>query len=86
MLPKTVREAHGWREGLELTIEDMPDGVRLRTAKPYPPTTLDEVAGCLRYAGRPKTLKEMEEGVLAEAKRRHARGRYYCHRTVDHRG
>jgi hypothetical protein len=37
-------------------------------SKPFPTTTLDEVAGCLAYQGEPKTLEDMErelaEGLL----------------------
>jgi hypothetical protein len=42
----------------------------------FPPTRPEDVAGMLRYTGRPKTLKEMDEAITAEVKRRHARGRY----------
>jgi hypothetical protein len=30
----------------------------------------------LRYQGKPKTLADMQEGIAAEVRRRHARGRY----------
>ncbi|MCX7013332.1 MAG: hypothetical protein NTW86_12390 [Candidatus Sumerlaeota bacterium] len=29
----------------------------------FPPTRLEDVAGCLRYAGPPKTLKDMDEAI-----------------------
>jgi hypothetical protein len=36
-------------------------------------TRSEEVFGILPYSGKPKTIAEMDEGVLAEAKRGHAR-------------
>jgi len=36
-------------------------------------THSDEVFGSLKVSGPPKTLEEMDAGVLAEARRRHAR-------------
>jgi hypothetical protein len=31
--------------------------------KPFPETTLDQVAGCLKYTGKPKSLDELEDAV-----------------------
>jgi hypothetical protein len=36
-------------------------------------TRSEEVFGILPYSGKPKTIAEMDEGVLAEAKRGRAR-------------
>jgi hypothetical protein len=38
-----------------------------------PRTTIDEVYGMLKYDGPPKTIEEMNEAVLAEARRRQGR-------------
>jgi hypothetical protein len=43
---------------MRLTVEDTADGVLLRPARAFPPTSSEQVFGCLRYRGRPKTLKE----------------------------
>lgn len=71
VIPKSVRDAHGWTEGTEFTIEDMKEGVFLRSDKayPFPRTTIDEVVGCANYKGPPKTIEEMNEGVTREARR-----------------
>src|SRR5215468_2548163 len=42
-------------------------------APSFKPTTSDEVFGSLTVSGPPKTLEEMDAGVLAEARRRHTR-------------
>lgn len=52
IIPKAVRDRHGWRAGTELEVEDRGDVVLLRPAEPlFAPTTLDQVVGCLRYEG-----------------------------------
>jgi AbrB family looped-hinge helix DNA binding protein len=76
VLPKSVRDARHWRPGTELVVEEVPGGVLLRPAKPFAPTTFDQVRGILKYTGRPKTLKEMDEGIKRMIRERHARGRY----------
>ena len=76
ILPKSIRAAHNWDTGIEFAIEDTPDGILLRPLKPFPPTQLKDVYGCVAYAGKAKSLKEMEAGIKAAMKDRHARGRY----------
>jgi hypothetical protein len=61
---------------MEFLVEDTPEGVLLRPASPFPPTTLDEVVGCLKYKGKPVTLAEMDAAIGREVMRRHERGRY----------
>jgi AbrB family looped-hinge helix DNA binding protein len=76
VLPKSVRDAHRWPPGTEFIVEDTADGVVLRLAKPFPSTRLEDIAGCLRYAGKPKTLGQMGAAIRSEVKARRARGRY----------
>lgn len=47
-----------------------------KPASPFQSTTPEQVFGCLRYQGKPKTLQEMQAGIATEVRRRHARGRY----------
>lgn len=70
ILPKELRDHLRWRPGTKLTVEETPDGVLLREAPLFPATTVDEVAGMLAYKGKPKTIAEMDEAVIAEARRR----------------
>jgi len=76
VVPKSIRDARHWRPGTKLVVEDVPGGVILKPAKPFAPTTYEQVEGFLKYRGRPKTLKEMDEGVTKMIRERHARGRY----------
>jgi AbrB family looped-hinge helix DNA binding protein len=70
IIPKDVRDRHGWEPGTELEVEDRADAVMLRLVRPFPATTLRQVVGCLKYRGRPRTLEEMDAAVLAEARKR----------------
>jgi AbrB family looped-hinge helix DNA binding protein len=78
ILPKAVRDRHGWTAGTVLEIEDGPGGVTLKVPPKAATRQLDEVAGMLKkfYSGPPKTIEEMNAGIEAEVLRRHARGRY----------
>src|ERR1017187_7863843 len=68
ILPKTVRDAHGWNPGTEFAVEEVPGGVTLRPLRPSPPPRLEDVAGCLRYTGRAKTLRQMEKAIAMGGK------------------
>jgi AbrB family looped-hinge helix DNA binding protein len=70
IIPKQVRERHGWGAGVELEVEDRGDAVMLRAVQPFPRMTIDEVRGCLKYTGPRVTLEQMDKAVLAEARKR----------------
>jgi AbrB family looped-hinge helix DNA binding protein len=76
ILPKTVRDAYGWNPGTEFAVEEVPGGVALRPLRPSPPSRLEDVAGCLQYTGRAKTLRQMQKAIAKEVKGRRDRGRY----------
>lgn len=76
ILPAALRRRRNWNAGTTLTVEETPDGILLKAAPRFPPTTPAQVFGCLHYQGEPKTLQEMRDGIAAEVRRRHARGRY----------
>ena len=53
---------------------ETPDGVLLKTAPHFAPTKIEDVAGMLRdksQASRVVSIEEMDEAVLAEARRRY---------------
>jgi AbrB family looped-hinge helix DNA binding protein len=76
ILPASIRRRRQWDAGTRLTVEETPDGVLLKAAPLFPPTTPEQVFGSLHYHGEPKSLTAMQQGVVAEVRRRHARGRY----------
>ena len=64
IIPKAVREDHGWVEGTNFVIEDDGAGaIVLRPVKAFAPTTLDQVFGCLVNVGPPKSLDDMQVGI-----------------------
>ena len=76
ILPKAVRTARAWAPGTEFYVEETPEGVLLRPVGRFPESRLEEVAGCLKWTGRPKTIAQMRSAIAREVKRRHDRGRY----------
>ncbi len=77
ILPKAIRDEFDWRPGMEFEIEKTKFGVLVKPKKRFfPPTKLEDVAGMLRYKGKAKTIREMDEAIAIEVKRRHALGRY----------
>jgi AbrB family looped-hinge helix DNA binding protein len=76
ILPKAIRNSRDWRPGTAFTIEETGDGVLLRPAAQFPPTRLEDVAGCLRSGRKPKTLTQMRAAIGREVVRRHDLGRY----------
>ena len=73
ILPKAVRERRKWGTGTRLMVEETAEGVLLKPAPLFERTSVDDVVGILKYDGPPKTIEQMNEAVLAEAKRRHVR-------------
>lgn len=67
IIPKVVRERHGWRAGVEFEVEDRGNAVVLRQIGPFPRTTIEEAYGCLKYDGPAATVEEMDEAVMREA-------------------
>ena len=60
-VPQSLREH--WEEGQELIIINMGDGILLKPKKIFSETKLDEVAGCLNYQGKAKTIEEMDQAI-----------------------
>lgn len=76
ILPKAIRQQRHWEAGTRLIVDSTSEGVLLKAAPVFAPTRAKDVFGSLPHAGPPKTLEEIEAGIAAEARRRHARNRY----------
>lgn len=76
ILPAAIRRSRKWDAGTRLTVEETPEGVLLKPAPAFPPTTPEQIFGCLHHQGKPKTLQDMQDGIATEVRRRCARGRY----------
>ena len=71
-LPGAVRRALRWGPGTRLAVETTRGGVLLKPAPGFPETRPEDVFGRFAGSGPPRSLSEMEAGIAAEAKRRHA--------------
>ena len=60
VLPKSVRDEHGWGEGTEFIVETTPQGVLLRPKKTFPATRIDGV--------------DFEAGIRREIRAKQSRG------------
>ena len=76
ILPKAIRQARKWSAGTRLTVEDTPSGVLIKAAPLFAPTTIEEVAGSLKWEGPPITIEQMDAAIGEETRKRRARGRY----------
>lgn len=77
VLPKGVRDAHGWTPGVEFVVESTPSGVLLRPKSAKRAGRIAELAGMLRRSGRRRvSLKAMNAAIEAEIRARRASGRY----------
>ncbi|TPO12306.1 AbrB/MazE/SpoVT family DNA-binding domain-containing protein [Mesorhizobium sp. B1-1-5] len=73
ILPSAIRKRREWGPGTRLEVEETAEGVLLKLAPVFAATQPNDVFGSLPSPGAPRTLEEMDAGVLAEARRRHAR-------------
>ena len=72
ILPEFIRRVHEWNVGQELIIVNIEKGVLLTSKALFEPTTLDEVAGCLKYTGTAKTLEDMEQAIAKGLRKTYA--------------
>lgn len=68
VLPKVLRERHGWKEGMEVEVEEVEGGVLLHFVLPPRPSSLDDLLGCSGYKGRRRTLAAMQDAVVRGAR------------------
>ncbi len=66
IIPKALRTAHNWEAGQELIAIDVGNGILLKPKKPFPETTLVQVAGCLKFLGKPKSLDDIENAIASK--------------------
>ena len=76
ILPQAIRVSRAWGPGTEFTVEETSEGVLLRPSGSFAETTLDQVAGCLRFKGKARTVAQMNAAIKTGVKSRHDRGRY----------
>jgi AbrB family looped-hinge helix DNA binding protein len=73
ILPKAIRDKRNWKPGTELKLTETPEGVLLTPARPFAPTRFEDVFGSVPWNGRTVSIEEMDEAIVAEARRRYVR-------------
>ena len=63
IIPKVLLSRYKWDIGQELAVIDTGEGILLRSSRPFKKTDLDEVAGVLKYSGKPVSIDEMEKAI-----------------------
>ncbi len=62
VIPKAVRDAMAWPDGMTLAIEPHPQGVLLSAARHYfAPSDPDTILGCMNYKGPALSLDEIDK-------------------------
>ena len=75
VLTKSVRGARGRKPGSRFVVEELVDGVWLRSVRPFKTTQIEDVVGFLKFRGKAKTLGQMEQAIAKEVRVRHNCGR-----------
>jgi AbrB family looped-hinge helix DNA binding protein len=71
VIPKEIRERHGWGPGVELEVADRGDHIEVRSIEEeFPETTLEELIGCIKYEGPAHTVEEMNAAIAEAARKR----------------
>jgi len=72
-IPKAIRTAHRWKPGTEFVVQETSEGILLKpknVPKPEGKTlTWDDLIGIMPYKGPRRSIREMDEGVLREARK-----------------
>ena len=67
IIPKSLRNQYKWSTGQKLLVIDKGNGIFLKPKRPFIQSSLNDVAGCLKYEGQPKSLKDMEQAIKTGA-------------------
>ncbi len=69
VVPKEIRDRHGWTPGVELEFEDLGDAVLVRRVPKREATSISDLLGCLPHDGPARTIEDMDEAVARAAAR-----------------
>ena len=72
VIPRQIRQSHGWSPGVSFSIIDEGDAIVLKPSISRKTTLLEDVIGCAGYSGPAKSLADMDAGILDEARKQAA--------------
>ena len=70
ILLKAIRDLRHWPVGTRLAVENTSEGVLLKPASVFPPSSVDQVFGSLAHKGAALSVEDMEAAIATEARRR----------------
>jgi len=68
VLPKVLRERHGWKAGTEIEVEEVQGGVLLHLAPQAGTASPDDLLGCTGYRGPRRSLADMDAAIARGAR------------------
>lgn len=71
VIPKSLRVAHHWKAGQELVVVDVGDGILFKTKSPFKEKNISEVASCLKFAGKTRSLDDMDSAIRKGIRNQH---------------
>lgn len=63
VIPKPIRDAHRWKPGIRLVVEDSADGILIRPVHSFPETELAQGLGCTGYKGPTIAIEKMNSEI-----------------------
>jgi AbrB family looped-hinge helix DNA binding protein len=70
VIPKSLRDSHRWKTGIEFMVIDTADGLLLKPKGPFAPASLSDVAGMLKHKVAARTDQEIETALRKDVRRR----------------
>ena len=67
ILPKAIRDQLHWQPGTQLTVENTPQRVLLKSTPAFPTSTVDALFGSMRHSGPALSVDEMNAAITREA-------------------
>lgn len=64
VIPSLLRKSLHWETGQELVVIDVGDGVLLKSGHAFEETQINDVAACLKFTGKVRSLEDMEQAIL----------------------
>jgi AbrB family looped-hinge helix DNA binding protein len=72
-IPKAIRTARRWKAGMEFVIHETNEGILLKPKKEPKREdktfTVNDLIGIMPYKGPRRSIREMDEAVLREARK-----------------
>lgn len=63
VIPKPIRDAHRWKPGIRLVVENSADGILIRPAHSFPETELSQGLGCTGFKGPMIAIEKMNSEI-----------------------